>query len=81
MFQPNLKIRYTIARDYSIKLHQASQIRPEVELYMVGCLLRIWIDHRKNTGVNTGASMVALIWDALLRFLTMDSGVTPEIVV
>jgi hypothetical protein len=81
MSQPNPKIRYTIARDHSIKLHEASQVRPEVELYMVDCLLRIWIDHRKDSGVNTGASLVALIWAALLRFLTMDSGVTPEIVV
>ncbi|KAH8704387.1 hypothetical protein GQ44DRAFT_820072 [Phaeosphaeriaceae sp. PMI808] len=80
LFQPDMKIRYTSARDYSIKLYQSNQITPEVELYMVDCLLRIWIVHRESKKEDAGASLVALVWDALLRLSKMDSGVTPEIV-
>ncbi|OAL47370.1 P-loop containing nucleoside triphosphate hydrolase protein [Pyrenochaeta sp. DS3sAY3a] len=78
--QRNLQIRYTTARDYSIRLHQASLFRSEVELFMVDCLLRIWMEYRKGKDVDAGASLTALIWDALLRLLKTGLGITSEVV-
>jgi superfamily II DNA or RNA helicase len=76
----NVQIRYTTARDYSIILHQASLIRPEVELFTIDCLLRIWMENCKGPDADTGARLTALIWDALLRLSKSGSGMTPEIV-
>jgi hypothetical protein len=76
----NVQIRYTTARDYSIILHQASLIRPEVELFTIDCLLRIWMENCKGTDADTGARLTALIWVALLRLSKSGSGMTPEIV-
>jgi hypothetical protein len=78
--QSNLQLRYLAARDYSMRLRYASLYRPEVELYTVDCLLRIWMERHKSTDVDAGGSFAALIWDALLKLLKTRSGMTPEIV-
>jgi superfamily II RNA helicase len=78
--QSNLQSRYLAARDYSMKLRYASPLKPEVELYTVDCLLRIWIERHKTTAADASGTFAALIWDTLLRLLKISSGMTPEIV-
>ncbi|UPX11156.1 RNA helicase [Ascochyta rabiei] len=78
--QSDLQLRYLAARDYSTRLHHASLFQPEVELYTVDCLLRIWLERHKITGVDFGGSLAALIWDTLLKLSKTKSGMTPEIV-
>jgi hypothetical protein len=77
--QSNLQVRYTLARDYSIILHQASLLRSEVELYIIDCLLRIWVEYCNGDDVHAGAGIAALIWDAFLRLCNMNSAMAPEI--
>lgn len=76
----NLHLRYVAARDYSMRLSYDSLFKPEVELYTVDCLLRIWMEHYKSTDVGAGGSFAALIWKALLKLLKTRLGMTPEIV-
>ncbi|KAH7409767.1 DEAD/DEAH box helicase-like protein [Phaeosphaeria sp. MPI-PUGE-AT-0046c] len=78
--QPNLQHRYLAARDYSTKLHSANLFKPEVELYTVDCLLRIWLECRRSAGVDTAGSLAALIWYTLLEMMKTRSGMTPEVV-
>jgi Lhr-like helicase len=78
--QSNLRLRYLTARDYSLTLHHASFIKPEVELYMIDCLLQIRMERHKSTDADAGGSFAALIWDTLLKLLKTRSGMTPEIV-
>lgn len=77
--QCNLQLRYLTARDYSMRLRYDSLIKPEVELYTIDCLLRIWMERHKSTAVEAGGSFAALIWNTLLELLKTRSGMTPEI--
>ena len=77
--QSNLQLRYLTARDYSMRLRHDSLIKPEVELYTIDCLLRIWMERHKSTAVEAGGSFAALIWNTLLELLKTRSGMTPEI--
>ncbi|KAH8622007.1 putative helicase [Alternaria alternata] len=77
--QFNLQLRYLTARDYSTKLGYDSSIKPEVELYTIDCLLRIWMQCHGDTAVESGGSFAALIWNTLLELLKTKSGMTPEI--
>ncbi|KAI0617933.1 Dead deah box helicase like protein [Pyrenophora tritici-repentis] len=74
--QTNLQIRYLKARDYFMTLRYDSLIRPEVELYTIDCLLRIWMERHEITAVEAGGSFAALIWNTLLELLKTRSGMT-----
>ncbi|KAJ6267400.1 hypothetical protein PSV08DRAFT_411783 [Bipolaris maydis] len=77
--QSNLQLRYLTARDYSMRLRYDSLIKPEVELYTIDCLLRIWMERYNSTAVEAGGNFAALIWNTLLELLKTRSGMTPEI--
>ncbi|RYN78121.1 hypothetical protein AA0119_g13556, partial [Alternaria tenuissima] len=77
--QSNLQLRYLTARDYSMQLRHDSLIKPEVELYTIDCLLRIWMKCSKSTGVEAGGCLAALIWNTLLELVKTRSQMTPEI--
>jgi ERCC4-related helicase len=78
--QSDVQLRYFAARDYSMGLRYISLFQPEVELYTIDCLLRIWLERHTSTDVNAAGSLAALIWDTLLKLLKTTSGMTPEIV-
>jgi hypothetical protein len=58
-YQPNLHRRYLAALNYSMELSYASLFKPEVELYTVDCLLRIWMGRQESMGVDAGRSFAA----------------------
>ncbi|KAH9882277.1 hypothetical protein J1614_001449 [Plenodomus biglobosus] len=62
-----------------MRLPYDSLIKPEVELYTIDCLLRIWMELHKGTAVEAGGSFAALIWNTLLELLKTRSGMTSEI--
>lgn len=77
--QSNLQLRYLRTRDYCTRLRYDSLIKPEVELYTIDCLLRIWMEGHKSTAVEAGESFAALIWNTFLELQKTKSGMTPEI--
>lgn len=76
--QDNLWVRYNSAKNYLRSLDRTDVLGAEVELFMIDCLLRIWID---NTNSSIAPMDVAgLIWDAYLRLSKLQTGMTQEIV-
>jgi hypothetical protein len=78
--QANPWVRYNAAKNYLRSLDRADVLGPEVELFMIDCLLRIWIDNPKfSSGIAT-MDIAGLIWDAYLRLSKLQTGMTQEIV-
>lgn len=75
----DLRSRYLATRDYATTLHHTSLIRPEVELYKMDCLLRIWLQIHKCADPCASGGIAALVWNTVLELLKSTSGMTPEV--
>jgi superfamily II RNA helicase len=80
--QADPQIRYTSAKKFfhSLSTDEATVLSPEVELFMIDCLLRIWTESRKSKDAGAGIDIAALIWDAYLRLSKLEAGMSPAIV-
>lgn len=80
--QADPQVRYTSAKKllHSLSADEATVLGPEVELFMIYCLLRIWTECRKSKDAGADMELAALIWDAYLRLSKVEAGMTPAIV-
>ncbi|KAF2836601.1 hypothetical protein M501DRAFT_1059989 [Patellaria atrata CBS 101060] len=80
MSNPNVELRYTLARTYIQNLDMSGLRRQEIELFMIDCLLRIWTDSNKSKDTSPRLDISALIWGAHLRLSKVEVGMTVTII-
>ncbi|KAF4635733.1 hypothetical protein G7Y89_g2365 [Cudoniella acicularis] len=78
--QADPQVCYILAKNYLQSLNTTDVLGPEVELFMIDCLLRIWTDSRKSKDGVAGMGIAALIWDTYLRLSKVKTGMTQDIV-
>ncbi|KAF2402581.1 P-loop containing nucleoside triphosphate hydrolase protein [Trichodelitschia bisporula] len=80
MLQKDPQLRYVAARAHLRSIPAGDLLIPEIELFAIDCLLRIWATERKLNDADSGLGIPALIWDAFLRLSKVRAGMTTTVV-
>lgn len=80
MSQGDPEVSYTLTRTHLNSLSSNDELAPEIELFMIHCLLQIWTESRKTKDGAAGLDIAGLIWDSYLRLSKVTTGMTPEVI-